>query len=263
MSTLYAGPWNGEFGWELMGWQANIREIARGFDRVVIGCRESSKALYEDFADEFVLVPSGLNTCGCRCIDRPVPRTIRSLFAGCGRVPGNRFVKAQCFRPAKHGFIRFGDENYEDSFGIVMHARDVPVGGTRNWSVVRNWPLDRWTELARSLGDRVSMCSIGNSEDSMHIPGTFDCRDTDLRVLMNILASSDLFVGPLSGPAHLAALSKCPMVVWTKPCDRQPHGSNTKKRLVYDWNPFHVPVCLIPEYRPPVARVIECVIKAS
>ena len=54
MKTLIAGPWVGEFGWELFAWQGYLRALSRKFDKTIIISRTASKALYDDFADEFI-----------------------------------------------------------------------------------------------------------------------------------------------------------------------------------------------------------------
>ena len=54
--TLIAGPWVGEFGWELFAWQAYVRALSRKFDKTIIICRENSAALYADFANDFIHV---------------------------------------------------------------------------------------------------------------------------------------------------------------------------------------------------------------
>ena len=54
MSILFAGPWVGEFGWELFGWQAKIRKLAKEYDKTIISSRECNRYLYSDFSDEFI-----------------------------------------------------------------------------------------------------------------------------------------------------------------------------------------------------------------
>ena len=34
MKTLIAGPWVGEFGWELAAWQGYIRALSKNFDHL-------------------------------------------------------------------------------------------------------------------------------------------------------------------------------------------------------------------------------------
>jgi len=57
MKTLIAGTDSMEFGWVLMNWIPYVRYVAfRGdYDRVIIVCRAGNEALYQDFADAFIL----------------------------------------------------------------------------------------------------------------------------------------------------------------------------------------------------------------
>jgi len=50
--TLLAGPWVGEFGWELCCWQGYIRKLSKKYTKTIVICREGHDFLYKDFADE-------------------------------------------------------------------------------------------------------------------------------------------------------------------------------------------------------------------
>ena len=52
--TLFAGPWLGEFGWELLCWQGFVRKVSRGYERTVVYCPAGREALYADFADTVI-----------------------------------------------------------------------------------------------------------------------------------------------------------------------------------------------------------------
>lgn len=52
--VLVAGPWVGEFGWELFTWQGYIRSLSEKFDKTIVLSRPSSKFLYTDFCDIFI-----------------------------------------------------------------------------------------------------------------------------------------------------------------------------------------------------------------
>ena len=51
---LFAGPFLGEFGWELFCWQGYIRHLSRSFDFTTVCCRKGHTGLYKDFADEII-----------------------------------------------------------------------------------------------------------------------------------------------------------------------------------------------------------------
>ena len=56
MRKLYAGPWVGEFGWELCSWVPSLRHIAENYDHITVEIQPGMEYLYE-FADEFIINP--------------------------------------------------------------------------------------------------------------------------------------------------------------------------------------------------------------
>ena len=52
--VLFAGPWVGEFGWELFCWQAYIRSLSKFYDKTICISNNHSKFLYDDFCDRFI-----------------------------------------------------------------------------------------------------------------------------------------------------------------------------------------------------------------
>ena len=52
--VLIAGPWLGEFGWELFAWQGYIRALSEHFDETICIARKNSKHLYVDFANQIL-----------------------------------------------------------------------------------------------------------------------------------------------------------------------------------------------------------------
>ena len=57
-TVLVAGPWIGEFGWELFCWQGYIREMSKYYDKVVCVSSRNSEFLYSDYCDTFVALRS-------------------------------------------------------------------------------------------------------------------------------------------------------------------------------------------------------------
>ena len=49
-STIIAGPWLGEFGWELFFWSGYCRALSRHFEKTTIITRPGRDFLYRDFA---------------------------------------------------------------------------------------------------------------------------------------------------------------------------------------------------------------------
>ena len=50
---LFAGPWVGEFGWELCWWNPLLRALAENVEHLIIAAPASSRYLFE-FASEFI-----------------------------------------------------------------------------------------------------------------------------------------------------------------------------------------------------------------
>ena len=53
-NVLLAGPWVGEFGWELMCWHGYVRSLSKYYDKTVCVSTKHSKFLYDDFCDKYV-----------------------------------------------------------------------------------------------------------------------------------------------------------------------------------------------------------------
>ena len=51
MRIAYFGPWIGEFGWELMAWQAWCRQESRKYDKSYACSFGGMEPLYQDFAE--------------------------------------------------------------------------------------------------------------------------------------------------------------------------------------------------------------------
>lgn len=235
---ILAGPWVGEFGWELFCWQGYLRKLSEDAE-VIVGCRPGHEYLYEDFAhDIYTHNPKCLETnmWACKGAEQYIPN-IKSdsvLDPTVGIVGYYRSGP-----PAGHlfwyqRFINYGTG--ERSKHIVIHARN-----TQKWgSDVRNWEENSWNELVSELDGVVY--SIGHPEQSLHIQGTIDKRGIPLHELADIIATARLIVGPSSGPMHFAALCKTNMVVWS--------GDENKRRYERDWNPFGVTVDYLPMWNP-------------
>jgi len=248
MSKIALGPWCGEFGFEIMAWQANARQKASGYDEVVIGCVPSSRALYADFATKFWDVPFDPNTSGakrCNKSEKAVEGNFRRAFHNHKIEPG-RVLRP----PSKRWFRKYGKDHRGAKYDMLLHARHM-IKGTGDKNLRRSAPQEWWDQFFADLRvgwpmRNVDVASVGLSGQSLHVAGTHDMRDVELPVLMDMMRSSKLIVGVTSGPIHLAALCDCPAVVWTDIGHRSGYDrlSNGEK-LMEAWNPFNVPVAAI------------------
>lgn len=239
MRLLTCGPYAGEFGYELMAWQAHCREMAQGYDRVIVGCREASAPLYDDFTSEFRFVPHSLETCCHRTKVNLQP--VQSEFSALHRQHGGKWLQP---RPRRGGkFIKYGTCMDQWAGLVVLHARDTPKTLFGRSSLLRNWPREKWEDLLGRFPG-VPFVAIGLPGEAYCPPPAADARGTELGVVMDLLASCRLMIGPQSGPTHLAALCGCRHLVWTKR-DQGPRGLLNEDRLRKVWNPLRTPVTIV------------------
>ena len=251
MRTLVAGPWVGEFGWELFAWHGYIRALAKKFDKTVIIARSNSKALYDDFADEFVsFEPTGgisdaffmhnvdVRTCLKKVVDTNNIKlnkgTTLLLPRRIGIPPHTHYTQHEIFgdHMIKPEYICFGEKG-EKLFDFVFHIR------SRDLRKEDNWSFGKWQTLKELLGDKKIAC-IGTKSESESIDGTDDLRGLELSRLMSILRNSTCAFGPSSGPMHLASLCALPHVVWSTPAN--------KIRYEENWNPLQTRVLFNSDY---------------
>lgn len=244
MTKLIAGPWVGEFGWELFCWQAYLRAIKNQYDieDMVAVTRPGRELLYEDFCKvETVDIPvktadswhnAGINP---STILQKIPRkysryeVLRPMNARYyGKPVDMRFKgKVETIDPI---FVPLGQESPDTSYQVILHARD------RAHRAGDNWALNNWQSLVSYLEkNNISYAFIGSKTESRCLKDEADLRGISLRELVKYLAGAKAIVGPSSGPMHLASLSKCPQLVWS--------GSDPNKpRYESEWNPFNTRV---------------------
>ena len=249
--TLIAGPWVGEFGWELFAWQAYIRALSENFDRTVCLAREASRFLYEDFADEFISYDTTDGAADSffmhnHVIDKRYLGDIFKRFSGgtitwvppkrIGMPPHTHYDEKQPFGilQVKPKYIKFGAPA-EKKDHIIFHAR------SRDLREEDNWSSDSWKKLASFfVKDGREVYSIGTLEQSLHVEGTIDLRGAPLKETTRLLAEAGAALGPSSGPMHLASLCGCPHVVWSI--------NSNFERYTKNWNPHQTSVLFLDEY---------------
>jgi hypothetical protein len=224
----FYGPWIGEFGWELMAWQAWCRLNARNFEKVYVCSFPDMAPLYEDFA---TFIPHDykkrhLDWTDTSNVEIQIPTDVTQVV--------DPFKKYKL--PGQH-FIPFGTKNPMQAImpRIIIHARGINKGG-------KNYPIDRWEQLVAGMGAYAA--SVGTEADH-HIKGTEDLRDLPLSTLMDELTNARMVIGQSSGVMHLAALCGAPLVVWGDPKTYFGEGLDVRYRKT--WNPFKVPTCFIGE----------------
>jgi len=242
--TLVAGPFLGEFGWELMQWQGYVRQLSKFYERTIVYGRESSRYFYKDFATEFrtVLVDSW-DTNGYVLHDFDYEAWARQ-FEACDLLVADSRCKGLRSLFDQH-FIPFGEIKPENAFDMVVHARSIPKlkGNKTKWT--RNWPEAYWDELCALFPD-LRIAAVGVASLSYAPRGTIDLRGVETETLCSVLASSGICVGPSSGVMHLASLCRTPQLVWMSE-DKTWGFGGLAFRYIRSWNPFATKVVVIDE----------------
>jgi len=259
--VLLAGPWQGEFGWELMRWNPHIRCMAKEFNKIIVAIQHGHEALYKDFATGFIYIPRGKHTDGWKNKNTE-PKFSQSDIDGFSSLFGKDQLsivepnRLSCFETKQIEYKQFGAKS-EKRFDILIHARCT----TKTKSANRNWSIAKWVSVAdhfRRLG--YTIASVGVKTQAIRIAKTENLLDYPLSDLMNVMANSRLIVGPSSGPMHLATLCGCPQLVWTDKKKWMSLGFNTNRyRYEKLWNPFNVKTCILDRcnWQPQVNEVIQ------
>lgn len=247
MKRLFAGPFVGEFGWELFCWQGILRDISKNYDHIHIVCMPGKEVLYQDFATTIEIwspetyIPDGPFNTGITK-DYPMP-TYDCDYIG----PNTKLTQYHShngtYQPnVNQQYVIFGNK-VDIKYDIVLHARSTDKVGTEN----RNWPEEYWNELVLKIKLKyptIRIASIGTKQAALHINNTTDLRDISLNELTDILYSSKLCIGPSSGPMHLASLCKTPHLVWSPEINRiryntawNPHNTTVEFLLAENWIP--------------------------
>lgn len=252
------GGWIGEFGHELFCFQGHLRYLSKDFDKTIIISRPQMKPLYDDFISEFVpFDPKSEETNGWDCKIKNKKRIdqIVSVDKDDMVVPFDFNIGFYHINPERtkekfyqQKFIKYGTPT-DEKFDLLIHARSTQKFQTGD----RNWHPNKWTNLVKGLKG-LKIASIGSNVSSSYVGGTTNLRGVPLERLFNIMSGAKLFVGPSSGPAHLASLCGLPHIVW----------SPEENRMRYEklWNPFNTPVQLYSEegWNPSVAAIKELIL---
>tara|TARA_R110000851_G_scaffold108257_2_gene229343 strand:+ start:1622 stop:2491 length:870 start_codon:yes stop_codon:yes gene_type:complete len=259
IKTLVAGPWLGEFGWELFAWQGHLRTLSKSFDRTIIIAQGNTSLLYNDFSDTYLsFEPKNKNLSDCfhmkgyeyNLVD--VYSTLKEnkiildknhthyylprSFCNLSPMSGYNTVfpsGIEGIPPIKPSYIKFGEKTPTIENIIVFHARNRPQGPK-----VHNWDIDKWKELCSLYNNAgYQTVSIGTLQSSFHVPGSLDKRNITMEETVSIIRNSRCVLGTSSGPMHLASLCNTPHIVWSIESNRQ--------RYYTKWNPHVTPVIFL------------------
>lgn len=250
---LFIGPWVGEFGVEVLRWQAMARALAssRAWAEVIACSDPSREFLYRDFATRFVgFQAASAHALGFGCRGDDEDEFHRSFIdPEAGDVHfsprlSNLHRQVIYGMAAARGEFRNFAENApppDARYDLLIHARATIKCDQGH----KNWPVANWERLVAALPSTMRIASIGARTGAHKIRGTDDLRGLSLEDLAGHCGAARLVVGPSSGPIHYAMHCRLPAVTWV---DRDPeHPSRMDARCNYypAWNPWDVPlVCL-------------------
>jgi hypothetical protein len=228
--VAFFGPWAGEFGWELMTWQAWCRAQAHKYKKVYVCSYPDMEFLYRDFAN---FIPHNYPKRGLSWENLSHIEKVTGY-----EIPGDvtkQILPYKRYRVPDQEFVQFGGPHYPaQTIKYFIHARGIKKGG-------KNWPLDRWQKLV-SLFPPNSVASVGSPVDH-HIEGSVNLKGIPLEELCYYFAGAKMVIGQSSGVMHLATLCKAPIVVWGDA--RTYFGEKLDQRYRVTWNPFNSPVQFI------------------
>ena len=238
---LFAGPFAGEFGYELMQWQGFVRARRSHYEQVHVLTYPQRDYLYEDCRVHYHDIE--LRKAGFRYGLLSPAETRRIAEAKAAEIGLRDFDVFEpsllCTRYHKIIFWRQDFRLFEEPplvdkpIDVLFHFRAVQKEGPDQDN--KNYPPALADELARRCLDRgISVGCIGHPDYAYCSPGCPDYRGLDLRRTVAAISSAHLVAGENSGPMHLANLCGKPTVVWAQ----------DQWRIDYSlrWNPFRVPI---------------------
>ena len=260
--VLVAGPYVGEFGHELMDWQAWVRAQIPRHDEVHVITYPGRDFLYPGCKVHYHDVK--LETAGYKHGRFP-PKELEAMARKKAVELGLKnydlmtalnvctSYHQRFLLPAK--FELLGEPAAPEKMrDVAFHFRQVKKEGPDQ---TRNYPLefcDRVVELCRQRS--LNFFCIGHPRYAYCPAGVEDRRSEDLAASVAAIRSARLLAGELSGPMHLAQLSGTAILIWA---DGQWRLDNCER-----WNVFHVPTYIVANdtHRPEPERVGEKIVAA-
>jgi ADP-heptose:LPS heptosyltransferase len=107
-------------------------------------------------------------------------------------------------------------ERYRNAWRDLPRPHVLIVRRASEWTPNKNWQDESWVSLADSLSRFGTIIEVGTVDEKTPLPaGSYlDLRGrTSLEELVAAVAAADIYVGPISGPMHIAAAVKTPAIV--------------------------------------------------
>ena len=242
---LIAGPFVGEFGFELMAWHAYVRRLRQGYAATYVITYPGRTYLYE----------------GCQIVEHSI-RLERAGYAF-GSM-SQRELALHASRVAKEKGLRtydvinaellrsrvvrrllipplwkiLGSELTDlPQHDVAFHFRNITKDGSDQR---QNFPIESCERLASFCQEsRLKCVAVGHPEYSYCPRSCHDARSHEVGDAVKALAGSALIVGQLSGPMHLASLCAKPILTWA--------DGAWRVKAARSWNPHKSPIIVATE----------------
>jgi len=241
--NLFAGPYAGEFGYELMQWQGFVRALRPRYEQVHVLTYPGRDYLYDGcrvHSHEIDLKNAGY------WYGRLSPAEARAMAEAKAAEIG--LEDYDIFNPSllctRYHKILFWKQEFRlleeppltsKPYDVVFHFRAVQKTGPDH---VKNYSSVMADELVRHCLDRgLSVACYGHPAYAYCPAGCVDHRNADLRGTVAAISSARLAVGEASGGMHLANACGKPTLIWGE--------GQWRVDPALRWNPFRVPIYIM------------------
>jgi hypothetical protein len=260
--NLLAGPYAGEFGYELMQWQGFIRARRQYYEQVHVITFPGRDYLYEGchvHAHEIDLKHAGywyghLSRKQARQMAhaKAAETGLRDYDIFDTSLLCTRYHKAifwrQEFRVLREPPLR------SKPYDLVFHFRAVRKTGP---DPLKNYPPALADELFRLCAERgLATACVGHPDYAYCPTGCADHRSVDLRQTVAAISSAHLGVGEASGGMHLINACGKPTLIWGE--------GQWRVDPALRWNPFRVPIYVVTNqaWQPQPKEILAAVVQS-
>jgi len=236
---LFAGPWIGEFGWELARWQGAVRKRSEesGLYTIVMS-RPGHQVLYQGFADDFWELPqsclnaglvphcdhvrpaAGNDMTGARVVSilETLSAWIRQKVARVG--PLREVLSPRKFRPEEQTIVKLSAPTAEWSEKVAAAPQFVGyycvLPRVRSWNPEKNWPAENWRGLCTKIaGLHLVPVPVGGPDEVKALVPSAEISEADaLTRSIDLLTHARFAIAPESGGALLSLMCGCPTLVF-------------------------------------------------
>lgn len=220
--TLIAGPYIGEFGFELMYWASYVIGAGARFKKRYIITYPGRDAIYPGWTSVY---HDGLLSQAGYGLGRVGPDESKEIVRRFAEREGLRhysvfhpwMVSKRVFKIClpKANWLVLGSELKDaPRHDVVLHFRNILKAGPDDRS---NFTNDRAAALAGELQKRgYSLCCIGSPKHALCPPGVTDMRSDDVSSAIRAIRGARVIVGQQSGPTHLANLCGKDVILWAE-----------------------------------------------